>query len=58
MDFIRAIENELDVKAEINMMPIQQGDVPETYADVEGLTLAIDYRPATKVPEGIKKFVE
>ena len=58
MDFIRAIENELGVKAEINMMALQPGDVPETYADIEGLTLAVDYRPSTMVPEGIKKFIE
>ena len=58
MDFIEAIESELGVKAEINMMVMQPGDVPETYADVDGLKFAVDYRPATKIPEGIKNFVE
>ncbi len=58
MDFIDAIENELGKKATINMMPIQTGDVPETYAEVEGLMSAIDYKPATTIPEGIKKFVD
>jgi UDP-glucuronate 4-epimerase len=58
MDFIRAIEKELGKKAEINLMPIQPGDVPETYADVTDLMEAVDYRPSTTVSEGIKNFVD
>lgn len=58
MDFIKAIEKELGKKAKINMMPIQPGDVPETYANVEALMSAIDYCPTTTVPKGIRKFVE
>ena len=58
MDFIKAIENELGKKAKINFMPIQQGDVPETYADVEDLMKAVDYRPSTTVEEGIKNFMD
>lgn len=57
MDFIHAIEDELGKKAKINMMPIQPGDVPETYADVTALEDAVNYHPATSTPEGIKNFV-
>ncbi|MCP4459418.1 MAG: NAD-dependent epimerase [Cytophagales bacterium] len=58
MNFIVAIENELGKKAKINMMPIQPGDVPETYADVDALISTVDYCPTTTVPEGIRKFVQ
>ncbi len=58
MDFITAIENKLGKKIEKNMMPIQPGDVPATYADVTDLVEELDYKPATPVQEGINKFVE
>lgn len=58
MDFISALENKLGMKAEKNLMPIQPGDVPSTYADVSGLIEDFDYRPKTSVQEGINKFVD
>lgn len=58
MDFITAIENKLDKKIEKNMMPIQAGDVPATYADVTDLVEDLDYKPATPIQEGINKFVD
>jgi len=58
MDFITAIENKLGVTIEKNMMPIQAGDVPATYADVTDLVEDLDYKPATPIQEGIDNFVD
>jgi len=58
MDFIEAIENKLGKKIEKNMMPIQAGDVPATYADVSDLVEDLGYKPATPIQEGIDKFVD
>ena len=58
MDFIEAIENKLGTKIEKNMMPIQPGDVPATYADVTDLVEDLDYKPATPIQEGIDNFVD
>jgi len=56
-DFIDAIEKELGKKAERTYLPIQPGDVPETFADVSHLEREFGYRPETSVREGIRKFV-
>ena len=58
MDFITAIENKLGIIAEKNMLPIQAGDVPSTYADVSDLIRDLDYKPETTIQEGIDKFVD
>lgn len=58
MDFITAIENKLGITAEKNMLPIQAGDVPATYADVSDLIRDLDYKPETTIQEGIDKFVD
>jgi len=58
MDFIEAIENALGKKAEKNMLPIQPGDVPATYADVTNLIEDLSYKPATSIEEGIGKFIK
>jgi UDP-glucuronate 4-epimerase len=55
--FIEAIENELGRKAEKEFLPLQKGDVPDTYADVSELVSAVNYRPATPVAEGVARFV-
>jgi len=57
MDLIGAIEKALGKTAEKNFLPLQPGDVPETYADIEALADAVGYRPATDIGEGIAKFV-
>lgn len=57
MDFINEIENQLGTEAEKNMMPMQPGDVPKTWADVEDLFDHIDFKPQVQVEEGIKNFV-
>lgn len=58
MAFINAIEERVGKRAKMNMMPIQDGDVPETFADVDDLIRAVDFKPATPIKEGIGKFVE
>ena len=57
MDFIEAIENALGKKIQKNMMPMQAGDVPETYANVDDLVRDLDYKPSTSVQKGIDNFV-
>ena len=58
MRYITAIEEALGTTATKEFLPLQAGDVPDTYANVEDLILEFDYKPATQVEEGIKKFVE
>lgn len=56
--FITTIEKKLGRKAIRNLMPIQSGDVPETFADVKDLEEAIGFKPSTSLEVGIGKFVE
>ena len=56
--YIEVLEQCLGKKAQKNMLPLQVGDVPDTYADIQALTDAVGFRPATPVEEGVKKFVE
>lgn len=58
MDYIRVLEARLERKAEIRMLPLQPGDVPDTFADVTDLVQDIGYRPATPVAEGVARFVD
>ena len=58
MDFIEAIEDALGKKAEKNLMPIQDGDVPATFADVDDLIKDVGFKPATPLREGIQNFVD
>lgn len=58
MDYIEAIESTLGMKADKELLPLQQGDVPDTYADVDDLVKEFDYKPATSIKLGIKNFVE
>ena len=51
------LEQTLGKKAEKNFLPIQPGDVPATYADVEDLTRDVGFAPATPIEEGIARFV-
>ena len=57
MDFIETLEKALGKKAEKNFMPMQDGDVVSTYADVNDLIKDFDYKPDTNLTEGIDKFV-
>ncbi len=56
--YIAVLEDCLGKKAEQNLLPLQPGDVPDTYANVEALVDDTGYKPATTVEEGIAKFVE
>ena len=57
MDYISALEKALGKKAKINMLPLQPGDVPDTFADVEDLVKSFNYKPKTSIEEGVVKFV-
>ena len=58
MDFIEAIEEAIGKKAQKNMLPIQPGDVPATYADVSDLVDDLGYKPQTSVKDGVEAFVK
>jgi UDP-glucuronate 4-epimerase len=58
MDFISSLEHALGQKANIEMLPLQLGDVPDTFADVNDLIEQFHYKPATTVETGVAKFVE
>jgi UDP-glucuronate 4-epimerase len=56
--FIEAIEEATGKKAIINMLPLQPGDVPKTWADTEDLFRKFNYKPTTNIRDGVKKFVD
>lgn len=58
MDFIHEIEKNLGIEAEKNLMPMQKGDVPKTWADVESLQKLTGFRPNVSVEDGIKSFID
>jgi UDP-glucuronate 4-epimerase len=58
MRYIECIEQCLGKKAQKNLLPLQAGDVPDTFADVDDLVREVGYKPATPVEEGVRKFVE
>ncbi|HKK45325.1 MAG TPA: NAD-dependent epimerase [Balneolaceae bacterium] len=58
MDFISEIEKQLNIKAQKKMLPMQPGDVPKTWANVEDLFDYINFRPQVSVEEGIKNFID
>ena len=57
MDYIGALEKVLCKKAEMELLPLQAGDVPDTYANVDDLVEQFHYKPATSVEDGIARFV-
>jgi UDP-glucuronate 4-epimerase len=57
MDYIAALEEALGKKAEMEMLPLQPGDVPDTYADTTDLVEQFYYKPATPVEQGVANFV-
>ncbi|HYD50946.1 MAG TPA: NAD-dependent epimerase [Terriglobales bacterium] len=58
MEYIEAVEEALGRKAQLNLMPMQPGDVERTFADVSDLTKAVGFAPKTPVKEGVRRFVE
>tara|TARA_Y100000992_G_scaffold217194_1_gene150026 strand:- start:2614 stop:3621 length:1008 start_codon:yes stop_codon:yes gene_type:complete len=57
MDYIAALEKALGKKAKMDMLPLQPGDVPDTYADVTDLVELLEYKPSTAIDKGIANFV-
>jgi len=57
MELIALIEEELGVEAEKNFLPMQPGDVPATYADVDDLVADVGFKPETPLDVGVKRFV-
>lgn len=58
MNYIAAIEKALGKKAQVQYLPLQDGDVPNTYADVDDLVAQFNYKPSTPVEAGIARFVD
>ena len=58
MRYIEVLEDCLGKKAEKNMLPLQPGDVPDTYADVEALVADLGYKPDTPIEVGVRNFVD
>src|SRR5882757_8907580 len=56
MQVVALLEQELGREVHKELLPMQPGDVPATYADIEDLTRDIDFRPATSIEDGIRKF--
>lgn len=57
MHFIAVLENELGKKAKKEYLPLQPGDVVETYADIEDLYQDTGFKPVTPIEEGITRFI-
>jgi UDP-glucuronate 4-epimerase len=58
MDYIEALENSLGVKADKELLPLQPGDVPDTYADVDDLVKEFGYKPSMSVKQGVENFAK
>jgi UDP-glucuronate 4-epimerase len=56
MDYIEALETSLGKVAEKELLPLQPGDVPDTYADVDDLVEEFDYKPSMSVQQGVDNF--
>jgi UDP-glucuronate 4-epimerase len=54
---IELLEENLGIAAQRNLLPMQAGDVPATFADVELLEAAVDFKPSTSIEEGVAKFI-
>lgn len=58
MTFIETLEDKLGNKAKKEFLPMQDGDVPETYADIDDLVKDFGFKPSTSLNVGIERFVE
>jgi UDP-glucuronate 4-epimerase len=58
LDYIGAIEEALGIKAVKELLPLQPGDVPDTYADVDDLVKEFNYKPSMSVNQGVSNFIE
>jgi len=58
MDYIKALENALGIEADKDFLPLQDGDVPDTFANVDDLIKEFSYKPDMPVQQGVENFVE
>lgn len=58
LDFINILEKKIGMKAKKNMLPMQPGDMKETYADISKSTKMLGFKPKTDIKEGLSRFVE
>jgi UDP-glucuronate 4-epimerase len=58
MDYVDALEKALGKKAKLNFLPLQPGDVPDTFANVDNLKDKFNYKPSTSVVDGVSNFVK
>jgi len=58
LDFIKSLESSLGIKAKMNLMPMQAGDVYQTYADIDDLIKETGYTPQINVEQGVQQFVD
>ena len=58
MDYIRALENAIGKKADMEFFPLQDGDVPDTHANIDDLIEQFNFKPATVIKDGISSFVD
>lgn len=58
LSFIETLEKSLGIEAKKNLLPMQPGDVPDTYANVEALTNDLGYKPTTSIEDGVEAFVQ
>ena len=58
MDYVGALEQALGIEARKNFLPMQPGDVPATFADVDALADWVGFRPGTPVTEGVRRFAD
>lgn len=58
LEVVRLLEEAIGKKAKRELLPMQPGDVPATYADIDDLTRDVDFRPATPIADGISRFID
>jgi UDP-glucuronate 4-epimerase len=58
MTYIKALETNLGKKAHKKLLPMQPGDVPDTYADIDDLAEQFNYKPKTNIEDGIRQFAD
>ena len=58
LEVVRLLEEAIGKKAKRDLLPMQPGDVPATYADVDDLTREVDFRPKTSISEGVRRFID
>jgi len=58
MRYIEVLEQCLGKKAQLELLPMQPGDVPATFADVSELQQAVGYKPQTPIEVGVRRFAE